>query len=268
MLPTKNQQLLAKELLNRKMETLTKPVKLTRASSCVFNASFSLNPLVAAAAPILVAVNHIAPQAANINPAELHRILSHELQTFEEKARKLDYRAAIIMAARYFLCCHVDEMIAGSNAQALQDFWQQQPLLQTMQGETWGGERFFMILERASDDTKTHVHLLELGFLCLNLGYQGKYRKQKADHQELENIRENLFELIKSVRGQYSSTLYYREAQQTRSVMKTYRRKYRIPHLVAAAIILAVGIIAVYVPYHAHLKNVAKQVENAISKSP
>ncbi|WP_235378984.1 type IVB secretion system protein IcmH/DotU [Candidatus Coxiella mudrowiae] len=53
--------------------------------------------------------------------------------------------------------------------------WRQIGLLKTFQGEMWDGERFFVILKRSAEELALHLDLLELGYLCLSLGYQGKY---------------------------------------------------------------------------------------------
>lgn len=244
-------------------QTLTKAVKLTRASSCIFNANFSLNPLAAAAAPVLITINKIVPQAKRIRPNDLHRILRHELETFEEKAQKQHYRSPVVLAARYFLCAYADEMME-STTPLVQDFWKNHTLINQTANEGSPGERFFSILERASDDPKEHIHLLELAFLCLNLGYQGKYKNLDSKMQELDNVRENLFELIKNVRGNYSSKLYYQGQPQKDTVIQTAKKRRKIPHLLIASGLLIMGLIGVYFPYEAKLKALTVQLDNTL----
>jgi type VI secretion system protein ImpK len=40
--------------------------------------------------------------------------------------------------------------------------------------EAWGGEKFFELLDRTSQDPARHIDLLELQYLCLALGFAGK----------------------------------------------------------------------------------------------
>ena len=124
---------------------LTEALAFCKANSKAFDIHTSVNPLIAAAAPVLMAITTLKKQPLQQDPTNLYQPLVHEIKIFEEKARKLEYRSAIILAARYFLCSFVDEVLAASG-ENLQPLWQRHPLLQTLQGESWGGERFFMIL--------------------------------------------------------------------------------------------------------------------------
>ncbi len=248
------------------IHSLSQSVKLSNTHSQVFDAPHSLNPLAAAAAPLLTTINKILPQIKQVRPNDLYQLFIHEIQVFEDKAQQLEYRSAIILAARYFLCAYIDEMMENSTPPLVQDFWKKHRLLNKIQGETWGGERFFIILERASEDPKNHIHLLELGFLCLNLGYQGQYKNSRNHEEALENIRENLFELIKKVRGNYSSTLYYKapnKPQTTKPVVKAKPAR-RFPHLLVAGALLVIGLASVYLPYQRHLSALTQQVGQSL----
>ncbi len=49
--------------------------------------------------------------------------------------------------------------------------------------------------------------MLELLYLCLALGFEGKCRSHRRNGNELEDIRHNLYLQIKHVRGDVSRTL-------------------------------------------------------------
>src|SRR3990167_2355885 len=78
--------------------------------------------------------------------------------------------------------------------------WEKHKLLLFFQQEDWGGERFFIILERLEQDPLFYIDLLELTYLCLSLGYEGKFRYQERGHLKLQEIINNLFEKIKQIR--------------------------------------------------------------------
>ena len=42
--------------------------------------------------------------------------------------------------------------------------------------ETWGGEKVFQLLAKLAQDVPTHRHLLELIYIVLALGFEGRYR--------------------------------------------------------------------------------------------
>ena len=67
--------------------------------------------------------------------------------------------------------------------------WSHQSLLSTFHNETLGGEKFFLILERVMPDPATNLELLELMYLCLSIGFKGKYLLQASGEQQLEDLR-------------------------------------------------------------------------------
>ncbi len=245
--------------------SLTEPSTIIDATSEAFDSKHALNPLIGAAAPLIMAVGKIKSQTYQASPTLLFNALVKEIKTFEEKARKLQYRSAIILAARYFLCSFVDE-IAASSAEPIQKLWQQKTLLQTLQGEPWGGERFFMILERASDDPKSHIDLLELGFLCLNLGYQGKYLNKTPEQRELEHLKDNLFTIINKERDNKERSLFIAPSSSAQTPLINQKRRMKIPHLTIASVILVTGLLAVYIPYHSLLSDLAKPIHTTLKK--
>ncbi len=57
-----------------------------------------------------------------------------------------------------------------------QSDWSTQSLLVTFHREAAGGEKFFQILDRVSGEPQRYRALLELLYVCLALGFEGKYR--------------------------------------------------------------------------------------------
>ncbi len=235
--------------LNR--EPIVEPGSLYQTQA--FEVNVAINPLIAAGAPLLTVASQLREQSTAPNLYALHTKLCHEIKAFENKARSLHYHSTIILAARYFLCALIDETILtstwGENSP-----WREQNLLRAFQRETWGGERFFVILERISEDPKPHLDLLELGYLCLSLGYEGKYRHKSRGHHELGQLIDKLYYLIRDERGEFSKQLLIAPAS------KVSHKKSRRPLL---SIWLAVGIVVVgltasYIPYWVHLNKLAK----------
>jgi type VI secretion system protein ImpK len=74
-------------------------------------------------------------------------------------------------------------------------------LLSRFHQETFGGERFFRMLDQLSKNPLKHLPMLELMYLCLSLGFEGKYRVQARGMLELEDIRDALHRQIRQVRG-------------------------------------------------------------------
>ena len=65
----------------------------------------------------------------------------------------------------------------------------------------WGGERLFTLLEHLTNDSKTHIALLEFIYTCMSLGFEGKYRVNAKDKDSFYAILDTTYRLIKNTRG-------------------------------------------------------------------
>ncbi|CAI0701403.1 TPA: DotU family type VI secretion system protein [Serratia fonticola] len=164
------------------------------------------NPLLNTANPLLNAISQIRQSATHADPAQLRLQLIDELRRFEVGAQRKNLAYEIIIGARYCLCTALDEAAAltpwGSNS-----VWSGSGLLVTFHNETWGGEKFFQLLAKLSQNPREHIQLLELINYCLLLGFEGRYRVIENGRSQLETIKQRLLQLIRSVRGGYSATL-------------------------------------------------------------
>ncbi|WP_116141299.1 type IVB secretion system protein IcmH/DotU [Trinickia diaoshuihuensis] len=94
-------------------------------------------------------------------------------------------------AAHYCLCTFVDEIVAATPSGG-GGAWASCSLLMLFHGETSGGERFFSLLQDLSRDANAHLDVLELIYVMLALGMQGRYRLLDAGAARLESVRADL----------------------------------------------------------------------------
>ena len=219
-------------------------VNLTPASSYyrsqLFTTFHSINPLIAAASPLLAMITKLSKQTSSIQYTTLHKNLVHEMKAFECQTQNHGYRANTILAARYILCAWVDEIILNTQEGAAASL-QKQSLLQTFQRESYGSDRFFLILERSCEDPVLHIDLLELIYLCLRFGFQGKFRNQAHGHEDLNTITDTLYHCIREQRGEISKAL---SDYQPDNLPKSYvRRKLRLITVIPSLCILGLVII-------------------------
>ncbi len=162
--------------------------------------NISLNSLVAAASDLLSEVVRLKHSAAHEDLAELNRRLTSGLKFFEVRALHNGAESSQVMAARYVLCSVVDEAVV-TTTWGNESEWSQMSLLSSFHNETFGGEKFFQLLERLSKSPVKHLPMLELMYLCLALGFEGKYRVQTRGVLELEGIRDALYRQIRQLQG-------------------------------------------------------------------
>ncbi len=236
---------------------LTAPLSVSQLKSKAFEVDVSINPLIACCAPVLTAATEIRQQTTPPDLAKLQASFCHEIKVFEEKAHKKQYRSPIVLAARYFLCSFIDEIVLSTPWGAASQ-WQEISLLKTFQRESWGGEKFFMILERSCQDAINHIELMELGYLTICLGYEGKYQKPGFERKELAQIKDNLYYLIREVRGDLSQQLFIGQSEKSN---KPTVKKRKLPLLWIAAGVTIVGLLGMYIPYYLHLNHLAAPIE-------
>lgn len=157
------------------------------------------NPLLQSAVPLLVLAGRLRGQIAQADIEALRRQAIQEIRSFEERARRAEVPAEDVLAARYALCTVLDEAVLNTPWGA-QSNWASQSLLVTFHREGSGGEKFFQILDRVSGEPQRYLALLELLYVCLALGFEGKYRLDERGPARLAEIRQALYRRIEGLR--------------------------------------------------------------------
>lgn len=158
-----------------------------------------LNPLVRAANAML---DLVVPLRFVTTPPDMDLLrerLTAEMRAFEAAARASHADSETVAAARYALCTFLDETISSTPWGG--GVWNSRSLLVTFHNEAWGGEKFFLILQRLSQDPRANLDLLELMYLCLSLGLEGRYRVIERGQDQLATLRERLLLMIQQQRG-------------------------------------------------------------------
>ena len=196
-----------------------------------------LNPLVNAAAHLLLDMvkfrnNHQEDMES------LRARLEAEVRGFEAKALASEVEHSHVLAARYVLCTAIDESITTSRM-GESGSWSRLALLSTFHNETWGGEKFFQILDRCMQQPARNLYLLELMYLLLSLGFEGKYRVLDRGPIALESLRDKIYRQIRLLRGEPSPDLCKKiETANLRDKVYAY-----IPTwLVAAAVFFCISV--------------------------
>ena len=164
------------------------------------DAAAGLDPLVAAASPVLALAGRLRHAAEGPDPATLRQQLVAEVRSFEERAKAAGVAVDQVAAARYALCATIDEAVLSTPWGARGD-WGTQPLLSIFHRETWGGEKFFQLLDRTRADPHTYAGLLELLYTCVSLGFTGKYALDPQGPMQRDRLQHELFEQLRSLRG-------------------------------------------------------------------
>ncbi len=158
------------------------------------------NPLLAAATPLIALMGRTRLSATAPNIVQLREHAIREVHAFNERVDKLGVLDEIKSGARYALCCSVDQAVF-STPWGIQSGWQAQTLLYTFQDVTDDGETFFKILERSLEQPPQYADLIELQYVCLLLGYTGRYQAMPNGAAKLQDLRERLYRTLRDLRG-------------------------------------------------------------------
>jgi len=165
-----------------------------------------VNPLIAAAAPVLGAAIRIGGTVRQPDPERLKRGLVEAIRGFEQRALATGLDTKSLRAARYALCATIDDLVL-STPWGASSSWVTQSLTSVFHNEVSGGERFFEILEQMQKDFSRHAEVVELMYLCTSLGFEGRYRVMPRGTAALTELRDGVYRTIRQRRGEFEREL-------------------------------------------------------------
>jgi len=123
----------------------------------------------------LLRSRHAPPDAAGF----VTRIRSF-LDEFERDARKMGAATEDIFDAKYAFCATVDEKVLRSQL-PIRALWERRPLQLAYFGDQLAGEHFFEKLESLRSRGSLRVQVMEVFYLCLLLGFEGRYALEGSE---------------------------------------------------------------------------------------
>ncbi len=158
-----------------------------------------LNTLEQAASGLLALLTRLNSTRSHPDPERLKDQITGEINLFHQTAQAKDIDPETVHTASYVLCTALDEAVLntpwGNNSG-----WAQNSLLSSFHKEVSGGERFFQMLKSLGQNSARNLYLLELMYLCLALGFEGRYRIVAGGKDRLVQIRQWLYQLIRRER--------------------------------------------------------------------
>lgn len=197
------------------------------------------NPYLGLAKPIFKHIDTL------LHTYEVHEIksvqdlLKQECDYFVNGCTQLHLEHSQIMIVRYLLCTFIDEMVC-TTYWGKEHNWAHESLLNFYYQETYGGEKFFQLMAKMLTTPANNLHVLELMYLCIALGFEGKYRIQPKGKMELDAIRENLYKQIRTYQGRETIPFY----TNAKPSSQNHHFFYKVPYLKLVASSIALLIIA------------------------
>lgn len=219
-----------------------------------------LNALLQAASPLLILIGQLRTSLSYPDIGGLRRQILDQLREFEDRARAGGASHETTLAARYVLCGSLDEAVL-STPWGGQSEWGSQTLLVTLHRETSSGEKFFDMLDQLSADPARHIDLLELQYICLALGFEGKYAVVDRGQARLAEIQHDLYQRIRGYRGVPAPdlSLHWHGMQDRRNPIVRY-----VPWWVVGALTLTV-LTGAFIYFHTQLGELSAPISSRLS---
>src|SRR5258707_659926 len=124
--------------------------------------AMGLSPLVAAAAPLLQLMMRLRNTVNQPDPGDLRERAVQAMRRFEQQSRDSGVPIELLRPAHYALCASLDDVVLKQMRQSPGGF----------------------------------LPVIELMYLCMSLGFQGRYRLSPRGPAELDRLREETYALI------------------------------------------------------------------------
>ena len=157
------------------------------------------NRLIDAATPLLGLVIRVRRLADFHGVENLYQQVVDEVAAIDRELVEQGYERPTVVAYRYVLCAFIDEAVLGTDWGA-HSVWSQHSLLSRFHNETWGGEKVFANSARMEQEPERYRDMLEFIYLCLCLGFEGRYKVMTNGRDEYEQIIRGLYEQIRGLR--------------------------------------------------------------------
>jgi type VI secretion system protein ImpK len=159
-------------------------------------AAFSVSPLCVAAAPLLQLLAGLGTLRRAPDVWKLRERAVQELTAFERRAQDAGIAMDLLRPAHYALCASIDDIVLNTPWGATSG-WANQALVKALHPTARGTDQFFEQLQQMRKAPNKFLPVIELMFLCLSLGFMGRYRQARGDG-ELEQIRSDAHAAIAS----------------------------------------------------------------------
>ena len=161
-------------------------------------AGASSNPLLAAAAGLLILLGRLRTGLVELDVAPLMDHVTREIERFERGALAAGVNPHQALVAKYALSGTADDIVQNLPG-GDRGNWQQYSMVARFFHKRDSGVGFFQEAEKAMQAPAQQYDLLELMLVCLSLGFEGQFRTQPNGAVELARIRGAIYESLRRV---------------------------------------------------------------------
>lgn len=152
-----------------------------------------LDPVCDEASRLLSLADRLGRATGVVDVAALKRQCTGMVTEYQRALARHDVTPDTVDTASYCLCALIDELVLHSDWGQASD-WAASSLLSEFHSQTWAGTHFFERVDQARREGNRP--LLRLQYLCLALGFRGRFRVEERGSEQLEVLRNGLYREI------------------------------------------------------------------------
>ena len=161
-----------------------------------------LDPVCDEASRLLSLADRLGQAESVQDVAALKRQCMAMVTEYQQALRAREVSPDTVDTASYCVCALLDELVLNSTwGQA--SHWADSSLLSEFHTQTWAGTHFFERVEQAQ--RSANISLMTLQYLCLSLGFKGRYRVEERGQEQLDILRDSLYRQICAERGRFTT---------------------------------------------------------------
>lgn len=153
------------------------------------------SPLLKAATPLLQLLGRLSSTARQPDVHSLRERVGAEITAFEKRCRIAGISMELVRPAHYALCAAIDDVVLHTPWGA-SSTWNTRPLAASLYRDSHSEEQFFDILIHLRQEPDKFLPVIELMYLCLSLGFIGRYRESGHNPGGFDRLRDEICALI------------------------------------------------------------------------
>ncbi len=116
--------------------------------------------------------------------AALRKLVNYYISQFHKNCLRAGFSPEMIEQVKYALVTTLDETVLSIPGEA-RDFWITNPIQLEIFGDNIAGEEFYRKLDQLMQSPDENRSILEIYYLCLCLGFQGRYLMKDPQQREV-----------------------------------------------------------------------------------
>jgi type VI secretion system protein ImpK len=166
----------------------------------------SANPILAAAAPLLMLLSQLRLMPVNRKASSLAEYITGAVETFDRAAAKAGVGEEDARIAKFALCEITDDLVSNLPWPKEQS-WDNHSLVAQFFHTRPTGAGFYEALNEILAKPEAHFDLLELLHVCLSLGFEGQYRGLASERETLERIRRDVYDTLRYLKARATNDI-------------------------------------------------------------